>query len=954
MVDKRRPGSQHSSEYWATRPVYQLGIDLGTAFTRTAVFRNGVEIIPHEGQSMMPSCVAYTESSRLVGLAASLQANANPSNTIFGVLRFIGQKHSDPTIQQMATKSPFPIVDHDGEPAFAIRRLWGTQIVTPIEILALILCKARTDAQTYLGTEECTKGAVITVPVSFAFPQRQAVRDAALIAGFAESRVISTPITNCADYLVAQPPHNVKNVLVVDIGAGYLDVAIADIGDGKIHVKATEGAQNLGGEYVNDCLVKLPSKDTKYPHHQLRSLRSICEKAKCNLSSDQQVLINTLSWDGPDVMYAITREELFHWCKSIVSKLAKGINSVLSEAGLIISDIDTAIITGGTCKILSIQDTLDRLLGKLQVWMSPRSEQAAASGAAYLAHIFFSKNTIEGFLIDAIPASINIHIVGVYTFKVFRKNAPIPSYIKLILPGIGNKKGPGLVGLYEGEKTPVGYNTLIGVFPVPKPAPGATPKMELCMKYTVDGKITVFGTGIDLEQFYEAHGRTRQHIVLNDLIGLPQQERTHMEEGTSNFEFFEKLRLVKIETETYILSLLDRLSLRLGTDTPRLQRRVWEIADRSLSWLSGHSFHATYMDIRSQKDRLQSLEAELILRFPNLEYLRTGEIGTSLHCTKRLPAPRQCLMLSDSVPAKPDILTVFEMANAQIRGNTEGASLRGSVSNSWPTEDLYDGETIREPKDQRIYPGCGREDISVGQSYHETLSSHHGMLEVAGSSQSISVSTSPPTASIFRIREKLSAEAGKPLSTDLGINSIFTKQLAGGTVLTDTELLQISTYLRNTGQLSWSTVPRLYVVLRLLDQLEMIDIFIQQGITDIWFPFSLTSLPSILSPTTQARFLDQQGIVLSKSLLFEASPERKHAHFAQDDPLPFQVVGKLGSGAHGQVDKVMSTVSHREYARKKFRRRRGTSKEAIKSFLVELQVLKRVQHAHCIELVSVT
>jgi serine/threonine protein kinase len=125
------------------------------------------------------------------------------------------------------------------------------------------------------------------------------------------------------------------------------------------------------------------------------------------------------------------------------------------------------------------------------------------------------------------------------------------------------------------------------------------------------------------------------------------------------------------------------------------------------------------------------------------------------------------------------------------------------------------------------------------------------------------------------------------------------------------------------------------------------------GITDIWFPFSQASLPTMLSPSAQGKFLTRQAVVLSKSLLFEKNADRKHAYFAQGEPLPFQVVAKLGSGAHAHVDKVISTVSHREYARKLFRRQRGVSKDAVKSFLIELQVLKRVQHIHCVELVRI-
>lgn len=127
---------------------------------------------------------------------------------------------------------------------------------------------------------------------------------------------------------------------------------------------------------------------------------------------------------------------------------------------------------------------------------------------------------------------------------------------------------------------------------------------------------------------------------------------------------------------------------------------------------------------------------------------------------------------------------------------------------------------------------------------------------------------------------------------------------------------------------------------------------IPTGSTDIWFTFSHDSLPNALAPTAQSKILEHQHLVMSKMLQFESSSKRKHVHFAHGEPLPYETMARLGVGAHAHVDKVMSTVSHRIYARKLFRRHRGIDKDSLQSFLVELQVLKKVEHYHCVELVS--
>lgn len=187
-----------------------------------------------------------------------------------------------------------------------------------------------------------------------------------------------------------------------------------------------------------------------------------------------------------------------------------------------------------------------------------------------------------------------------------------------------------------------------------------------------------------------------------------------------------------------------------------------------------------------------------------------------------------------------------------------------------------------------------------------------------------------------------------------GLSAFFSSHTLNGDIrrsYTDAELLQISTYLRNNRRQSWAATPRLYTVLRLIGQLTALDSLIELGVTDIWLPFDPSALSDILDPSARSNFQKYQEMVLSKSLMFEKDPKRPHVNFSRDEPLPFQVVGRLGFGAGGVVDKVMSNVSHRQYARKQLRKPRGVGKKDIKSFLDELKILKRINHHHCVELV---
>ncbi|MCJ1398420.1 hypothetical protein MMC11_001618 [Xylographa trunciseda] len=169
----------------------------------------------------------------------------------------------------------------------------------------------------------------------------------------------------------------------------------------------------------------------------------------------------------------------------------------------------------------------------------------------------------------------------------------------------------------------------------------------------------------------------------------------------------------------------------------------------------------------------------------------------------------------------------------------------------------------------------------------------------------------------------------------------------------DRELLDISRHLNLCGRQAWCRAPRLYTVLRIIGELKSLDAIIDQGISDIWFPFTASSVPTILSPSMRIKFIEAQPLVLTKAVDLEKDNRKNHTHFSRDETFPFEVRGKLGSGRYGTVDRVFSPFSRREFARKRFVRLKGTgSKDEIQSFKTELNILKKIRHPHCIELIA--
>jgi hypothetical protein len=207
--------------------------------------------------------------------------------------------------------------------------------------------------------------------------------------------------------------------------------------------------------------------------------------------------------------------------------------------------------------------------------------------------------------------------------------------------------------------------------------------------------------------------------------------------------------------------------------------------------------------------------------------------------------------------------------------------------------------------------------------------------------------TDPPSHPLV-IRSETESTSTRPTvrSIDERLGEFFAKDRVE--TFTDADLEQISFLLQNSGRHSYGRVPRIYTVLRIIDRLEFLDDFIKSNATDLSFPFSATSFPSTISVKIQSEFLRSQPLVLTKILDLEKGERGGHLHFGKGEPIPYEVKGRLGTGGYGEVEKVISLLSHREFARKKVRRIRNlnASQQQIKDFLGELRILPFASHLY--------
>jgi heat shock protein 1/8 len=232
----------------AMEPKTVIGIDLGTTYSCVGIWQNDrVEIIASDtGNRTVPSMVSFTDTERIIGDAAKAAASAFPRSTVFDAKRMIGREFKDPHLQADMKHFPYDVIDDGkGRPQIVVETKDGQKKFYPEEVSAMVLQKMKSIAESYLG--KTVKDAVITVPAYFNDAQRQATKDAGMIAGLNVMRIINEPTAAALAYgLDKKHGEGEKHILVFDLGGGTFDVSLMTIEDGVFEVRATAGNGHLG------------------------------------------------------------------------------------------------------------------------------------------------------------------------------------------------------------------------------------------------------------------------------------------------------------------------------------------------------------------------------------------------------------------------------------------------------------------------------------------------------------------------------------------------------------------------------------------------------------------------------------------------------------------------------------------------------------------------------------
>jgi molecular chaperone DnaK len=481
-----------------------IGIDLGTTNSCVSIMEGDqAKVIENaEGGRTTPSVVAYTDGETLVGQSAKRQSVTNPENTLYAIKRLIGRKFTDEVVKKDADITPFEIIKADNGDAWV--KANGEELA-PQQVSAQILMKMKKSAEDYLGHE--VKEAVVTVPAYFNDSQRQATKDAGKIAGLEVKRIINEPTAAALAFGLDKNTGDQK-IAVFDLGGGTFDISIIELaeidGEKQFEVLSTNGDTFLGGEDFDIALIdylveefkKEQDFDLKTDKAALQRLKEASEKAKIELSSNQQTEINlpyiTADASGPKhMLIKLTRSKLESLVESLVARSLKPVEIALKDAKLSPSDINDVILVGGQTRMPLVQEKVKEFFGK-EPRKDTNPDEAVAIGAAVQGAVL-SGDVTDILLLDVTPLTLGIETMGGVMTPVIEKNTTIPTNKSQIFSTAEDNQTAVTVNVVQGERKQAKDNKQLGLFNLDgiPAAPRGMPQIEVSFDLDANGILNV-------------------------------------------------------------------------------------------------------------------------------------------------------------------------------------------------------------------------------------------------------------------------------------------------------------------------------------------------------------------------------------------------------------------------------------------------------------------------------